>query len=193
MPDKEVGGKCVKHPVLYGGTDFSLASVAGAFPTARPSEPPWSQPPSITIASTRATPRRREYSTWITALLSAGRPYRAKILFRDTAYRAAIDDGSAAHRPHPARSCRNRRRSETPRVTAVMMREPPGAPTVMNNLPSRRMMVGVIAESGRFPGGWYCLRPAPGRTYSRAPGFAAKSSISLLSRKPRPGTVMPFP
>jgi hypothetical protein len=36
--------------------------------------------------------------------------------------------------------------------TAVDMREPPGAPAVMNSLPSLTTMVGVIDDSGRLPG-----------------------------------------
>ncbi len=49
-------------------------------------------------------------------------------------------------------------------------------------------MVGEIEERGRLPG--------PGRLGSGTPGVSGvklKSVSSLLSRKPRPGTVMPLP
>ena len=77
--------------------------------------------------------------------------------------------------------------------TAVEMREPPGAPTVMNSLPSFSTIVGVIDESGRLPGAIALASPCTRPNMFGAPGFDAKSSISLLSRKPRPGTVMPLP
>ena len=37
-------------------------------------------------------------------------------------------------------------------VTAVMMREPPGAPRTMASLPSLSAIVGIMDESGRLPG-----------------------------------------
>src|SRR6185369_5905043 len=55
------------------------------------------------------------------------------------------------------------------------------------------MIVGVIAESGRFPGPMelaaLCIRPYMLGT----PTFEVKSSISLFIRKPRPSMVTPEP
>jgi hypothetical protein len=55
-------------------------------------------------------------------------------------------------------------------------------------------MVGVIEESGRLPGSILlasdCTRL---KSTLGAPGRVVKSSISSLSRKPRPGTVTPLP
>ncbi len=73
------------------------------------------------------------------------------------------------------------------------MREPPGAPAVMNSLPSFSTMVGVIDDSGRLPGAIAFASPWTRPNMFAVPGFDAKSSISLLSRKPSPGTVMPLP
>ncbi len=54
-------------------------------------------------------------------------------------------------------------------------------------------MVGVIDESGRLPGWMAFASPCTRPNMFGVPGFDAKSSISLFSRKPRPGTVMPLP
>ena len=73
------------------------------------------------------------------------------------------------------------------------MRGPPGAPAVMNSLPSLRTIVGVIDESGRLPGAIALASPCTRPNMFGVPGLAEKSSISLFSRKPSPGTVMPLP
>ena len=91
-------------------------------------------------------------------------------------------------------------------ATVVMMVEPPGEPRTSSGLPGAHFrlgpglqisgpttMVGVMLESGRLPGAmalaglwmrWYMLG---------TPGFAVKSSISLLSRKPSEPAVTPEP
>ncbi len=69
-----------------------------------------------------------------------------------------------------------------------MMVEPPGDPTARTGFPPSSTIVGDIDERGRLPG--------PGRFGSGTPGTAGakeKSVSSLLSRKPRPGTVIALP
>ena len=77
--------------------------------------------------------------------------------------------------------------------TAVMMRPPPGPPTAMNSLPSLVRIVGVIDDNGRLPGWIAFASPCTRPNMFGVPGFAAKSSISLFSRKPSPGAVTPLP
>ncbi len=69
-----------------------------------------------------------------------------------------------------------------------MIVAPPGEPAASTGSPSRSTMVGESEERGRLPG--------PARLGSGTPGTSGvklKSVSSLLSRKPRPGTVMPLP
>ncbi len=70
-----------------------------------------------------------------------------------------------------------------------MMVAPPGEPRATTGCRWRsRTIVGAIEERGRLPG--------PGRFGSWTAGLAGakeKSVSSLLSRNPRPGTVMPLP
>ncbi len=69
-----------------------------------------------------------------------------------------------------------------------MIVAPPGEPRASTGFPCFSTMVGEIDDRGRFPG--------PGRFGSWTAGSAGakeKSVSSLLSRKPRPGTVMPLP
>ncbi len=54
-------------------------------------------------------------------------------------------------------------------------------------------MVGVIAESIRFSGAIALASPCTRPNWFGVPGLAAKSSISLLSRKPAPVTVTRLP
>ncbi len=89
-------------------------------------------------------------------------------------------------------SARGRPRSRKPvRVcsTVVMMVEPPGEPSATTGRSWRSStIVGEIDDRGRLPG--------PGRFGSWTAGSAGakeKSVSSLLSRNPRPGTVMPLP
>ena len=59
------------------------------------------------------------------------------------------------------------------------------------SLPSR--IVGVIDDSGRLPG-WMALASSPISPKAfGTPGFTEKSSISLLSTKPVPGTTNAAP
>ena len=71
-----------------------------------------------------------------------------------------------------------------------MMVRPPGVPVTMNNWPSFAMIVGAMLDSMRLPGrarfGAVPIRPRS----SVRPGPALKSPISLLSRKPAPGTTI---
>ena len=72
--------------------------------------------------------------------------------------------------------------------TVVMIVEPPGEPAAKYGAPSFNTMVGLMLDRGRLPGA--------GRFGSYTPGADAaksKSVISLFSRKPRPGTVIPLP
>ncbi len=73
--------------------------------------------------------------------------------------------------------------------TVVTMVAPPGEPSATTGLLCwSSTIVGEIEERGRLPG--------PGRFGSCTAGLAGakeKSVSSLLSRKPRPGTVMPLP
>src|SRR3954469_17393408 len=69
-----------------------------------------------------------------------------------------------------------------------MIDAPPGEPSARNGLPALSTIVGDIELRGRLPG--------PGRFGSGAVpwvGVKLKSVISLLSRKPRPGTTIPEP
>ena len=77
--------------------------------------------------------------------------------------------------------------------THEKMRDPPGVPIARTTLPSFRTIVGVIEDSGRLKGST-ALASAP-TTPKRfgVPGFALKSSISSLSRKPAPVTTIPDP
>ena len=79
-------------------------------------------------------------------------------------------------------------------ATVVMMVGPPGVPTTMNSLPPRsRTIDGVIAESMRLPGAIAFASPCTKPYMFGLPGAEAKSSISLLRRKPAPVTVTPLP
>src|SRR4051794_34480725 len=67
--------------------------------------------------------------------------------------------------------------------TEVMIVEPPGEPTASTTRPLRITIVGLIELRGRLSG---CTEFA-------VPVGKLKSVSSLLSRKPRPGGVMPEP
>jgi hypothetical protein len=54
-------------------------------------------------------------------------------------------------------------------------------------------MLGVIADSIRFPGAIALASPSTRPYMFGAPGAVAKSSISSLSRKPAPLTVTALP
>ncbi len=69
-----------------------------------------------------------------------------------------------------------------------MMVAPPGDPRARTGSPWSSTMVGEMEDRGRLAG--------PGRFGSWTAGSAGakeKSVSSLLSRNPRPGTVMPLP
>ncbi len=67
--------------------------------------------------------------------------------------------------------------------TVVMIVEPPGEPTASTARPLRSTIIGLIELRGRLFGA----------TEFAVPVGKLKSVSSLLSRKPRPGTVMPEP
>jgi len=77
--------------------------------------------------------------------------------------------------------------------TAVVMRGPPGLPSTSTGWPSSSTIVGVIEESGLFPVAIAFAMPCTRPNKFGAPGFAAKSSISLLSRNPVPGATTAAP
>ena len=71
---------------------------------------------------------------------------------------------------------------------------PPGVPTTIISAPSgSRTMLGVIDESIRLPGTIALFSPSTRPNWLGWPGDAAKSSISLFSRKPAPATVTALP
>ena len=74
--------------------------------------------------------------------------------------------------------------------TVLMMVRPPGLPMTMNSLPSLATMVGVMLESIRLPGAARLGSVPISPSLSSGPGPALKSPISLLSRKPAPGTTI---
>ena len=75
----------------------------------------------------------------------------------------------------------------------VMIRGPPGLPITMKGDPPRDTIVGLIEESGDFPGATALASPCTSPYMLGVPGFAVKSSISLLSRTPVPSATMPVP
>ena len=68
--------------------------------------------------------------------------------------------------------------------TVVMIVEPPGEPSASTGRPWSKTIVGAMLERGRLPAR---------RRVRRVRSVKLKSVSSLLSRKPRPGTVMPLP
>jgi len=86
--------------------------------------------------------------------------------------------------------------SNNPRNTIVIIRLPPGVPIMATCLllsTVNSANVGVMLDSGRLPGA-IALAWEPTRPYAFGePGDAEKSSISLLSNTPVPGTVKPEP
>ena len=75
-----------------------------------------------------------------------------------------------------------------------MMVGPPGVPTTIIKCPSRSStMLGVIAESIRFPGSMVFPSPCIKPYMLGLPGAVVKSSISSLSRSPAPRTVTALP
>ena len=64
-----------------------------------------------------------------------------------------------------------------------MIVEPPGEPSASTGRPWSKTIVGAMLERGRLPGAGEFAVPV----------VKLKSVSSLLSRKPRPGTVMPLP
>src|SRR5687768_6671929 len=78
--------------------------------------------------------------------------------------------------------------------TLVMMRGPPAAPTSNTRFPfASSTIVGDIDDSGRLPGSILFAMPCTSPYTFGEPGFAVKSSISLLSRNPPFATVTPLP
>ena len=67
---------------------------------------------------------------------------------------------------------------------------PPGLPVIMKGFPSLSTMVGVIELSILFPGATALYSPPVRPNAFGTPGFIEKSSISLLSSIPVPGTVI---
>ena len=67
------------------------------------------------------------------------------------------------------------------------MREPPRAPRATASLPFQAI-VGAIEESIRLPAPTAFASPWTSSKTLGFPGAAAKSSISLLRKKPAPGT-----
>ena len=74
-----------------------------------------------------------------------------------------------------------------------MMRLPPGVPTIIQGLPSRVTIVGVIELSGRLPGSILLVSPCTSPYMLATPALAVKSSISLLSSTPVPAAVTRAP
>src|SRR5687767_8574338 len=65
-----------------------------------------------------------------------------------------------------------------------MIIEPPGEPVARNGSPPSITIVGAIDERGRLP---------PSALFGWVSELKLKSVSSLLTRKPHPGTTMPFP
>ena len=65
-----------------------------------------------------------------------------------------------------------------------MIVEPPGEPSAATGASSRVTIVGLIDERGRLP---------PSTRFGCVVELKSKSVSSLLSRKPKPGTTIPFP
>ena len=75
-----------------------------------------------------------------------------------------------------------------------MIRGPPPAPATRRSSPfASSTIVGDIDDSIRLPGSILFAAPCTRPNVFGDPGFAVKSSISLLSRKPAPATVTPLP
>ena len=70
-----------------------------------------------------------------------------------------------------------------------MIFELPGEPRIIAVLPLCTTMVGVMEESGRFPGPIALADPWIRPSELGTPGFAEKSSISSFNKKPRPSAV----
>ena len=69
-----------------------------------------------------------------------------------------------------------------------MMRGPPAAPATRRTLPSATTIVGDMLLRGRLPG-WGRFLSDCRRPYALGlPGIVVKSSISLFSANPNPGT-----
>ena len=77
--------------------------------------------------------------------------------------------------------------------TVLMIVGPPGEPSTSSGLPSLSTMVGVIAESGRFPGAIAFAALWINPYMFGTPGAEVKSSISLFSRNPSEPAVTPDP
>ena len=71
--------------------------------------------------------------------------------------------------------------------------EPPGVPKIRYGLSSLRTIVGVIELNGRLAGSIAFASLPSNPNIFGTPGLLEKSSISLLSMKPAPVTVMPLP
>ena len=77
--------------------------------------------------------------------------------------------------------------------TVLMIVRPPGEPRTRTGLPAFATMVGDMLESIRFPGATrFGFVPMSPFSVVR-PARGLKSPISLLSRKPAPGTTMREP
>ena len=74
-----------------------------------------------------------------------------------------------------------------------MIFDPPGDPTVSKVFPSFNTIVGVIEDNIRLPGSTLFASAPIRPNIFGTPGFAEKSSISLLRRKPAPWTTVLAP
>ena len=73
-------------------------------------------------------------------------------------------------------------------ATVVMIVGPPGEPTTARSFPSFTTIVGVMLLSMRLPGWMAFCAPITRPNMFGEPGLAVKSSISLFSVTPVPGT-----
>ena len=72
--------------------------------------------------------------------------------------------------------------------TVLMIMPLPGLPVTSQLRPSLTTIVGAIELSMRLPGAIALVVPVTRPALFGCPGRAVKSSISLFSRKPAPGT-----
>ena len=68
--------------------------------------------------------------------------------------------------------------------TEVIIVDPPGVPTDINNFPFFSTIVGVIELSIRFPAAMLFASPPVTPNILGTPGLLLKSSISLFKKKP---------
>ena len=78
-------------------------------------------------------------------------------------------------------------------MVVVIIVDPPGEPITIKGLLSLSTMVGVMEESGLFPGSTAFASFPINPNALGTPGFDEKSSISLFKKNPAPSTTHPFP